>query len=410
MHLARLVARATGESSDAAADFSALLQQHRRTAESPAGTAWRGGVLVRSSAGWLAKHPDTTDVEASSQIAFWLFVMKDAIELHTVRTLALIASAPEDVRQRLSCELDSRPLTAATIGDSCISSRRASKRRCGCGHRSRFSCGVALDERSNCQDECSHRGKIGRCSCTPGLYHETRRCLAPPPTGSFPEERVMLATSPTAARSVTNPTPPLYVFSRPSASRAPASFSSCSCSKPCWPRCWSKRSSCCWSRAIAIGSRTGRDRSFRAYASGDADTVAGAYSRGHESSMSPVRSLERRHITVLFCDVVGWSSLAQRVDPEELADVIRAYRRRCATIVATARGDGRPVRRRRRARLLRLPGRARGRRRTSDTRRARYHQEGRPKRRRSSRCASASRLGASSSATCSRMQSRAAPR
>jgi class 3 adenylate cyclase len=54
--------------------------------------------------------------------------------------------------------------------------------------------------------------------------------------------------------------------------------------------------------------------------------------------MSPVRSLERRQITVLFCDIVGWSSLAQQVDPEELADVIRAYRRRCATIVARHEG------------------------------------------------------------------------
>src|SRR5215831_4739457 len=54
--------------------------------------------------------------------------------------------------------------------------------------------------------------------------------------------------------------------------------------------------------------------------------------------MSQVRSLERRQITVLFCDVVGWSSLAQQVDPEELADVIRAYRRRCATIVSRHQG------------------------------------------------------------------------
>jgi class 3 adenylate cyclase/tetratricopeptide (TPR) repeat protein len=54
--------------------------------------------------------------------------------------------------------------------------------------------------------------------------------------------------------------------------------------------------------------------------------------------MSPVRSLERRHITVLFCDVVGWSSLAQQVDPEELADVIRDYRRRCAAVVARHEG------------------------------------------------------------------------
>jgi class 3 adenylate cyclase/tetratricopeptide (TPR) repeat protein len=54
--------------------------------------------------------------------------------------------------------------------------------------------------------------------------------------------------------------------------------------------------------------------------------------------MSFSRSLERRQITVLFCDVVGWSSLAQQVDPEELADLIRAYRQRCATIVS--RHDG----------------------------------------------------------------------
>ena len=54
--------------------------------------------------------------------------------------------------------------------------------------------------------------------------------------------------------------------------------------------------------------------------------------------MSPVRSLERRQITVLFCDVVGWSSLAQQVDPEELADVVRDHCRRCATLVAKHEG------------------------------------------------------------------------
>ena len=42
---------------------------------------------------------------APSQAAFWIFVMKDAIELHTVRTLALIASASSDVRQRLLTEV-----------------------------------------------------------------------------------------------------------------------------------------------------------------------------------------------------------------------------------------------------------------------------------------------------------------
>ena len=80
----------------------------------------QGQSLVHSTACWLAKNPCAGDVEASSQIAFWLFVMKDAIELHTVRTLALIASAPEDVRRRLACELKKcTPLLAATASTRC---------------------------------------------------------------------------------------------------------------------------------------------------------------------------------------------------------------------------------------------------------------------------------------------------
>jgi hypothetical protein len=43
--------------------------------------------------------------QPSSQVAFWIFVMKDAIELHTVRTLALIANAEPGVRQRLMEEV-----------------------------------------------------------------------------------------------------------------------------------------------------------------------------------------------------------------------------------------------------------------------------------------------------------------
>jgi class 3 adenylate cyclase/tetratricopeptide (TPR) repeat protein len=50
------------------------------------------------------------------------------------------------------------------------------------------------------------------------------------------------------------------------------------------------------------------------------------------------RSPERRQITVLLCDVVGYSSLAQRVDAEELADLIVTYRRHCATSVARHEG------------------------------------------------------------------------
>src|SRR5262249_43343677 len=77
------------------------------------------------SASWLAAEHDVTDAAAPSQIAFWLFVMKDALELHTVRTLSLIASAPE-VQRRLHDEIrNGEELTAEananqTFLEACI--------------------------------------------------------------------------------------------------------------------------------------------------------------------------------------------------------------------------------------------------------------------------------------------------
>ena len=47
---------------------------------------------------------------------------------------------------------------------------------------------------------------------------------------------------------------------------------------------------------------------------------------------------ERRHLTVMFCDVVGSTALAARLDPEELHEVIAAYGR--AVAEAVSRLDG----------------------------------------------------------------------
>lgn len=47
---------------------------------------------------------------------------------------------------------------------------------------------------------------------------------------------------------------------------------------------------------------------------------------------------ERRQITVLFCDLVGSTELSQRLDPEELRDLISAFRRVCADMIG--RYDG----------------------------------------------------------------------
>ncbi|MFN0179287.1 MAG: AAA family ATPase, partial [Gemmatimonadales bacterium] len=56
---------------------------------------------------------------------------------------------------------------------------------------------------------------------------------------------------------------------------------------------------------------------------------------------------ERRHLTVMFCDLVGSTDLASRLDPEDMADIIRAYQdaataiiRRFDGYVAKYMGDG----------------------------------------------------------------------
>jgi class 3 adenylate cyclase len=38
-------------------------------------------------------------------------------------------------------------------------------------------------------------------------------------------------------------------------------------------------------------------------------------------------SAERRQLTVIFCDLVGSTAMAARLDPEELCEVIGAYHR-----------------------------------------------------------------------------------
>jgi hypothetical protein len=47
---------------------------------------------------------------------------------------------------------------------------------------------------------------------------------------------------------------------------------------------------------------------------------------------------ERRQLTVLFADLVGSTELAERLDPEELRDLIRAYQDACAGAVSRYEG------------------------------------------------------------------------
>jgi class 3 adenylate cyclase/tetratricopeptide (TPR) repeat protein len=48
---------------------------------------------------------------------------------------------------------------------------------------------------------------------------------------------------------------------------------------------------------------------------------------------SPKDSAERRHVTVMFSDLVGWTALSARMDPEDLREVISTYHKCVAEIV-----------------------------------------------------------------------------
>ncbi|MEY4582354.1 MAG: hypothetical protein RL701_7057, partial [Pseudomonadota bacterium] len=47
---------------------------------------------------------------------------------------------------------------------------------------------------------------------------------------------------------------------------------------------------------------------------------------------------ERRHLTVLFCDVVGSTSLSHDLDPEDLREIVTGYHARCAEVVSRFEG------------------------------------------------------------------------
>jgi DNA-binding winged helix-turn-helix (wHTH) protein len=47
----------------------------------------------------------------------------------------------------------------------------------------------------------------------------------------------------------------------------------------------------------------------------------------------PPPEAKRRHLTVLFCDLVDATALAARLDPEEYREVVRAYHQICAEVI-----------------------------------------------------------------------------
>ena len=69
----------------------------------------------------------------------------------------------------------------------------------------------------------------------------------------------------------------------------------------------------------------------------DGPSAAEATAAASAPSAAPAEA-ERRQLTVMFCDLVGSTALSTRLDPEDLREVIGAYHRCVADVVAAFDG------------------------------------------------------------------------
>ncbi len=85
---------------------------------------------------------------------------------------------------------------------------------------------------------------------------------------------------------------------------------------------------------ITIGLPLGPRRRFMKAVR--ADTSGEAYPTN--TALGPAIVAERRQLTVMFIDLVGSTEISQRVDPEDLAEVLRLFKESCAASVAAFDG------------------------------------------------------------------------
>src|SRR5262249_32694782 len=86
---------------------------------------------------------------------------------------------------------------------------------------------------------------------------------------------------------------------------------------------------------VALGHRK---RILRAIAALSGAAAAAAAPAAALSLSLPQSEAERRQLTVLFCDLVGSSTLAVKLDPEDLRDVIRGFQVCCAAVITRMGG------------------------------------------------------------------------
>ena len=165
-------------------------------------------------------------------MAFWWFVIVDALSRDVPRTLALIASAPDAVRRRLREEIPVHSaLTAGDIGelrflDACIKEQL------------RLWTAVPVLSRVAVHDWTLRDGTTVRAGhqmlLHAGFYHRDREVFGAGADRFDPASRDHDDVSGT--ESVTQSTRH-SIYSAVTGSRVQASFSSCSSSRRRWPAC-----------------------------------------------------------------------------------------------------------------------------------------------------------------------------
>ena len=88
--------------------------------------------------------------------------------------------------------------------------------------------------------------------------------------------------------------------------------------------------------AIPVGSRRKILRAIAALAPA-VDDAAQAHPKSDHSRSLPAEA-ERRHLTVMFCDLVGSTALSTKLDPEEMGEIIRSYQACCADVIKHWKG------------------------------------------------------------------------
>jgi class 3 adenylate cyclase/tetratricopeptide (TPR) repeat protein len=88
---------------------------------------------------------------------------------------------------------------------------------------------------------------------------------------------------------------------------------------------------------VWVGQARGKDAEKGSV--GEAEPEQRAAFDASRQPLDPRRdAAERRQLTVMFCDLVGSTTLSTQLDPEELREVVRAYQQACVAVIARYEG------------------------------------------------------------------------